>query len=138
MARTATNQTPSEASARPRRTPISARNRLSIKNKEPGYVYRIVNDDDDRVERLQEQGYEICSKESVGSVGNQRVDNASSLGSTAYFSVGKGTKAIVMRQKEEYYKEDQAVKQAEIDALEETMKSDAKRKSDTGTLEYQR
>ena len=119
------------ASARPRRSPLSKRNRLEIKNKEAGYVYRIVNDVDDRVATLQEQGYEICTKESVGAVGNKRVDNASSLGSSSVISVGQGVKAVVMRQKEDYYKEDQAVKQAEIDELERTMGKD---RSDYGKL----
>lgn len=119
------------ASARPRRSPLSSRNRLSIKNKEPGYVYRIVNDVDDRVALLQEQGYEICTKESVGAIGDKRIDNASSLGSNSVISVGQGVKAVVMRQKEEYYKEDQALKQAEIDELELTMGKD---KSDYGSV----
>lgn len=120
-----------EASARPRRSPLSHRNRLAIKNKEPGYVYRIVNDVDDRVLEMQERGYEVCSKEHVGAVGDKRVDNTSSLGSSSMVSVGQGVKAIVMRQKEEYYKEDQAIKQAQIDELERTM---TKGKTDYGEL----
>ena len=127
--------TPVEASARPKRIPIAARNRLDVKNREPGYVYRIVNDEDDRVERLQQAGYEIAPKESVGAVGNRRVDGATPLGSSAHFSVGKGVQAVVMRQKLEYYQEDQNTKQAEIDQLEATMKGDARKASDYGTLD---
>ena len=37
-------RTPSVASARPRRTPLEKRNRLSVRNKEDGFFYRIVND----------------------------------------------------------------------------------------------
>lgn len=120
------------ASARPRRSPLSQRNRLDIKNKEAGFTYRIVNDVDDRVSLLQEQGYEICTKESIGMVGDKRVDNATSLGSSSVVSVGQGTKAVVMRQKDEYYKEDQTMKQNQIDELERTM---TKGKSDYGKLE---
>ena len=120
MAKTATNST--EASARPTRTPLGQRNRLAIKNKEPGYVYRIVNDDDDRVEQLMEQGYEIAPKERVGAVGDRRVDDPSSLGTSKHFSVGRGTKAVVMRQREEWYKQDQAAKQAYVDETEKGMK----------------
>lgn len=129
-------KTSAVASARPTRTPITQRNRLSVKNQDPGYIYRIVNDEDDRVERLQELGYEIASKEAVGAVGNKQVDTASSLGSTAHFSVGKGTKAVVMRQKREYFVEDQATKQAEIDALENTMKGDARKAADYGNIDF--
>lgn len=120
------------ASARPRRSPLSQRNRLDIKNKEAGFTYRIVNDVDDRVSLLQEQGYEICTKESIGMVGDKRVDNATSLGSSSVVSVGQGIKAVVMRQKDEYYKEDQTMKQNQIDELERTM---TKGKSDYGKLE---
>lgn len=129
-------KTSAVASARPTRTPITQRNRLSVKNQDPGYIYRIVNDEDDRVERLQELGYEVASKEAVGAVGNKQVDSASSLGSTAHFSVGKGTKAVVMRQKREYFAEDQATKQSEIDALENTMKGDARKAADYGNIDF--
>jgi len=136
MARTATtNSQEASAPQRPRRTPVSSRNRLSVRNQEPGYVYRIVNDVDARVEDLMERGYEVCTKESVGTIGDRRVDNASSLGSVSHFSVGKGIKAVVMRQKEEYYKEDQQMKQAEIDNLERSMVQDAKRKADYGSID---
>lgn len=128
-------RTPSVASARPQRAPLGKRDRLSIKNKEEGFVYRIVNDVDDRVEQLKGVGYEICTVEQVGAIGNRRVDNASSLGSAAHFSVGQGTKAVVMRIPQEWYQEDQRTKQTEIDAVEATMKSDARRASDYGKLE---
>lgn len=130
MART----TPTVASARPSRTPLSQRNRLSVKNKEDGYVYRIVNDIDDRISRLQEQGYEICTKESVGAVGDKRVDNPSSLGSVAHVSVGQNTKAVVMRIPKEWYDEDQKVKAQAADDLEQTMKSDARKAANYGEL----
>ena len=127
-------RTPTVASARPHRTPVGQRNRLAIKNKEDGYTYRIVNDVDDRVEQLQGRGYELCTNEHVGAIGNKRVDNTSSLGSTAHFSVGQGTKAVVMRIPNDWYKEDQDVKQAELDAVEATMKADARRAADYGKL----
>ena len=125
----------SVASARPKRTPLNSRNRLSLKNQEAGYSYRIVNDEDDRVSRFQEAGWELCSQETVGAIGDRRVDNASSLGSTAHFSVGKGTKAVLMRIPEDWYKEDQEVKQREIDEVENTMKNDRSR-SDYGTNSF--
>ncbi len=116
-----TSQT--EASARPRRTPIAKRNRLEIQNKEAGYVYRIVNDVDDRVLQLQEQGYEIVPNAKVGAIGNRRVDNPTALGSSSHISVGQGTKAVVMRQREEFYREDQQIKQQTVDDTEQSMKN---------------
>ena len=128
-------RTPSVASARPQRASLGKRDRLSIKNREDGYTYRIVNDVDDRVEQLTSVGYEICTKEQVGAIGNKRVDNTSSIGSAAHFSVGQNTKAVVMRIPDDWYKEDQRIKQTEIDALEATMKNDARRGADYGALE---
>lgn len=111
------------ASARPRRTPLSTRNRLDVKNKEDGYVYRIVNDVEDNVNRRIEQGYELVPKEAAGMVGDKRVDNISAPGSSSYLSVGQGTKATVMRIRKEWYDEDQAAKQTSVDDTEQTMKS---------------
>ena len=127
-------RTPSQASARPTRSSLSVRNRLSVKGKEDGFVYRIVNDVDDRVERLQEAGYEVCTKEHTGAVGDKRVDNTSSVGSATHFSVGQGTKAVVMRIREDWFKEDQETKQQNIDSLEASMKQDARKSSDYGKL----
>lgn len=138
MARQPIPQESASAPQRPQRTPISARNRLSLKNQDPNYVYRIVNDVDDRVEQLKEQGYEVVQAADVGSVGNKRVDNSSSLGTVATVSVGQGVKAIVMRQRKEWYAEDQAHKQKEIDSVEQTMKQDAKKESDYGSLDFGR
>ncbi len=120
-----------EASARPRRSPLATRNRLSIKNRDPNYVYRIVNDVDSRIEDLQEQGYEIVPQDQVGPVGDKRVDNTSAPGSSSYFSVGQGVKAVVMRQRKEWYDEDQAIKQQRVDESEQTMKSP---KADYGSI----
>jgi len=45
---------------------------------------------------------------------------------------------VVMRQKLQYYTEDQNAKQAEIDALEATMKGDARKAADFGSVELSR
>ena len=122
-------------SGRPKRTPIGQRNRLSVKDKDPNYVYRIVNTVDsrgnDRVAEFQESGYEVVD---AGTVGDKRVDNARGVGSTPEFSVGQGTKAVVMRIKREWYDEDQKAKADQIKAVEETMHRDAKRAADYGTF----
>ena len=125
-------RTPStpEASARPRRTPLSVRNRLSVKNKEAGYVYRVVNDIDDRVSQLQEQGYELVDKASLGAIGDKRVDNTASIGSIAHFSVGQGMKAVVMRQKLDYYNEDKAIKEQQVDEIDAAMQQEARKAGD--------
>lgn len=130
----ARNSVSPEASARPRRSSLVRRNRLSLSEQDPNYHYRIVNDVDDRIERLQEIGYELAPKERVGAVGNKRVDDGSSLGSVAHFSVGQGTRAVVMRIPKEYALQDAKAKLEDIAATESTMKAEAHGKGLTGDL----
>ena len=102
------------------RTPIAVRNILDWKEKEPGYVYRWVNQVEDRVPRFQEAGYEMIESEET--IGDQRgTSDASKLASYVEKSVGGGTKAVLMRIKEEYYKQDQAEKQNKVDEIERSM-----------------
>lgn len=110
---------------RARRTPINGtRNRLNVRGQEPGYVYRIVNDTDDRIQTFQEMGYEIVSDKSV-TVGDKRIANPTQEGSPVKVSVGQGVQAYLMRQKKEWYDEDQLAKQKVVDELEATTKRDA-------------
>ena len=64
-------------SVRTKRTPLNVRNRLSVRDKDPNYVYRIVNLTDahggDRLQDFIEQGYEIDPVNN-GKVGDKRVD----------------------------------------------------------------
>ncbi len=114
---------PQEASARPRRTPLGRRNRLEIQNKEPGYFYAIVNDVDDRIAAMEERGYEIVPDAKVGAGGSRRVDSASALGSSSYISVGQGIKAVVMRIRDEWRKEDDANRLQAVEDTEQTIKN---------------
>lgn len=110
--------------SRPRRTPIGRRNRLTVENRDPNYHYRVVNDVDGRVQDLLDQDYEIVLDAKVG---DKRVDEISSLGSAKQISVGGGLKAIVMRKRKDWFSDDQALKQKEIDDLEASMNIAAKR-----------
>ena len=119
---------------RTRRTPINGtRNRLNVRGQEDGYVYRIVNDVDDRVQTLQEMGYEIVTDKNV-TVGDKRIANPTQEGSPVKVSVGQGIQAYVMRQKKEFFDEDQLAKNARNDELEATMKREAKEAGFYGKL----
>lgn len=109
---------------RVRRTPIGRRNILTISGKEPGYVYRVVNDKGDRVQSFLEAGYELVSDKDVR-VGESRVERPSAPGSNAEVSVGGGQKAFVMRIREDWFAEDQAKKQEYVNATEEATKQKA-------------
>ena len=119
---------------REKRTQINGtRNILTIRGQEPGYRYRIVNDDGDRIPMLQEQGYELVQDASI-TVGDRRIANPTKEGSPVQVSVGGGQKGFVMRIKEEWYQEDQKTKQKAVDDLDESMKANAKKIADYGSL----
>lgn len=123
---------------RARRTPINGtRNRLNVRGQEPGFVYRIVNDVDDRVQTFQEMGYEIVTDKAV-TVGDKRIANPTQEGSPVKVSVGQGIQGYVMRQKKEYYDEDQATKQRAVDELEGSMHKEAKGEGFYGKLKISR
>lgn len=119
---------------RTRRSAINGtRNRLNVRGQEPGYVYRIVNDVDDRIETLKEIGYELVTDKGV-TVGDKRIANPTQEGSPIKVSVGNGVQAYVMRQKKEWYDEDQASKEAKNAELEQQMKREAKEAGFYGKL----
>ena len=113
-----------KTTTRPQRTPLANRSVLSVKGKEPGYEYRIVNDVGDRVEMFKSMGYEVVADDSV-QIGERRIANPSREGSPVQVSVGGGTKAFLMRQKAEWYKEDQATKEAQLKDQEQAMRTEA-------------
>lgn len=109
---------------RTRRAPLARRQLLNVVGKDPNYVYRIVNDDGDRVAQLQDVGYEHVPKDDV-KVGDKRVENASSEGSLTQISVGQGRKAYLMRIRKDWYEEDQKAKQDYVDETERATKKQA-------------
>lgn len=112
---------------RPRRTPINGtRQVLTVRerDKDPEFVYRFVNDTGDRIEQFKEMGYEPVTDSNV-QVGDKRVATVRAEGSVVTASVGGGVKAVLMKQKKEWYNEDQAAKQAQVDELEGSIKSTA-------------
>lgn len=110
---------------RPNRTPLGQRSRLTVKGKEAGFHYRIVNDEEGRIQDFMDAGYEIVADNNV-SVGDKRIANPTQEGSPIKVHVGGGKQAYLMRIKDEYYNEDQAAKQTSVNELEESMKANSK------------
>ncbi len=120
---------------RPRRTSINGvRNVLTVSGKDPEYIYRVVNDQGDRVAQFEGMGYEIVQDQSI-KVGDRRIANPTQEGSPVKVSVGGGQQAYVMRIRKEWYDEDQSAKAKSIDNLEAATKADARKNADYGTLE---
>lgn len=98
------------AQQRVKRTPVSGyRNVLTYSAKDPGYVYRWVNDLDTRIQIFQDAGYEFVPT-GEGQVGDKRVGTASDVGSWVSKPVGSGITAYLMKIKQEWFEEDQQKK----------------------------
>lgn len=128
---------PKTPAVRPKRTNMNVRNRLSIQNKDPNYVYRVVNDRDDRVEILKEIGYEVCTANEIR-IGDKRVDLGATIGSSATLALGGGDRGVVMKIPKEYYDDDQAHKLETISRSEQTMNEEAHKNGNYGKIEISR
>ena len=119
---------------KPRRLSINGtRNVLTVSGKEPGFEYRVVNDDGDRVSQFEEMGYEIV-KDSNIKVGDRRIANPTKEGSPVQVSVGGGQKAYLMRIPKDWYDEAQTDKAKQVDELEKGMLQDTKNSADYGKI----
>jgi hypothetical protein len=118
------------------RVPVGQRNVLTVKGQDPNYVYRVVNDVDDRVAQFLEGGYELVDKDSTD-VGDKRVSQGTAIGSKQEVSVGQGIKAKIMRIPKEWYEEDQARKQSFVNKQEASIKEKAL-DGNYGTLDIKR
>jgi hypothetical protein len=106
--------------SKPVRTPLGTRNRLTFKNLDPDYSYRVISDKDDRLKRAQDGGYEFV--ESADSLGDQMAAEATKLGKNVSKPVGHGVTGYLMRIPKSLYDEDQTAKQKQVNATEQTMK----------------
>lgn len=101
---------------RPQRTPLGRRNVLTASARK-GYQRRWVNDTDDRLLRAQEAGYTFV-QDPTANTSDQVAGDPAQMGSATSKSVGKGVRAYLMEIPEDFYREDQAAKQKDVDASE--------------------
>jgi hypothetical protein len=93
---------------------------LTVEGKEDGFVYRIVNDEGGRVEAFEDIGYEVVTHDVK--IGKARAGRTrGEPGSTHVINVGGGKKAVLMRQAQENYDEDQTLKAQRIKRTEDIM-----------------
>jgi len=112
----ATDRTPN----RPKRTPLGQRNRLSFGKQDPNYVYRVINDQDDRLVLAQEGGYEFVTGNEQ--LGDKRAAEGGKIDSRVSKPVGNGVRGFLMRIPKEFYEEDQNAKMGEVDEVEKSFK----------------
>lgn len=117
----AKNEAKKTAEVRERiRIPIGAkRDVLSVDDVPKGYIDRWVNDTPGRIQKFKDAGYEHVESGSDGASG---VDSTDSVQGVVSRDVGKGVTAYRMRQRLDYYTEDQAEKQRNVDSTEESMR----------------
>src|SRR3990167_3127945 len=111
---------------RKERIPVNGtRDILTVAGKDPNYEYRWVLDMPGRVDYFKQAGYEVVTEDLE--VGQESVDRGTKVGSVITQASRDGRTLVLMRQKKEWYDEDQAAKQAKVDALETTMKEEIRR-----------
>ena len=112
-------------SARVARKPLTQRGPQAIAGtKDADFVYRFVNDTGSRVANFQAAGYELVTSDDL-TVGDNRVSDASDLGSAKRVVSNDGTTSYLMKIKREWYDEDQATKAAALAEQEAAMKQEA-------------
>jgi hypothetical protein len=126
-----------EAKRTPQRGSINGvRNRLNVKNQDPAYVYRIVNDIDDRVQQLMDVGYEV---DTTTKVGDKRAGSPSAApGTPVTVSLGQGDKGLVMRIKKELFEERKLEKEAIIREREDALQNPSQNGADYGKVTLKR
>lgn len=115
----------SNKSARVARKPLTQRGPQAIAgDKNPEFEYRFVNDTGSRIQNFKAAGYEFVTGDDL-IVGDNRVSDATDLGSAKRVISNDGTTSYLMRIKKDWYEEDQASKAAAIKEQEAAMKQEA-------------
>jgi len=115
----------STKSARVARKPLNQRGPQAIAgDKDPSYAYRFVNDTGSRIQNFKAAGYEFVTGDDL-IVGDNRVSDATDLGSAKRVISNDGTTSYLMRIKKEWFEEDQANKAAALKEQEAAMTKEA-------------
>lgn len=104
------------------RVPIGARRDITaVKDQDPNFKYRFVNDKPGRIEMYKEAGYDLVESAQVG---DSNVDGTHNEDGVVSRDMGKGDTAYLMRKRMDWHKEDQAEKQKIVDETEADMHRD--------------
>ena len=111
---------PEKKGAQASRIGYKERNKIAANNRDPRFHYRVFNFDNEkysgRLEQALEMGYIYANDgESLGDSGGVE---ASQIGDSVGRHVGHGTRGVLMKIPKEFYEEDAAAKQAEVDKSE--------------------
>jgi len=113
-----------KAANRPKRTPLGQRNRLSFGKQDPNFVYRVINDQDDRLVQAQEAGYDFVVGDEP--LGDKRAAEGGKIDSRVSKPVGNGVRGFLMRIPKDYYEDDQNAKMSAVEETEKALKPNKK------------
>lgn len=104
------------------RIPVSgSRDILTVEGKDNDFVYRWVNDVENRIQRFLDAGYVFVDPQGK-IIGDDTQDNsATPRESVAQKYVGKGITAFLMAQRKEWYEEDQKARNDQLDQTEKSL-----------------
>ena len=108
---------------RPSAVDFDFRNKLAVRNLDPAFHYRWVNNEPGRVFEMSEIGYELV--QDPMKVGEGPEVNGHQLGSAVQRQVGQGTLAYLMRIPRELYDQMQDAKLADVRAIEDALRGPA-------------
>jgi len=112
------------------RIPMGGRRNITTVNDTPeGYVDRWVNDVTGRISRIKQAGYEHVQ---AASVGDSNVDGSHCEDGVVSRDMGQGVTAYLMRQRKDYYDDDQRAKQVIVDESEDSMRRSSNDKRNDG------
>jgi len=110
------------------RIPIGTnRDVTAVRDTPDGYKDRWVNDNPGRIEKFKQAGYELVASAQVG---DSAVDGTHSEGGVVSRDMGNGVTAYLMRQRREYFDEDQAAKQRLVNQTEENLRRKKRNSTD--------
>lgn len=112
------------------RKPMGVREDITaVRDQDPNFQYRWVNDKPGRVERFKEAGYELCESATMG---NSGVEGSHSENGIVSRDMGKGVTSYLMRQDKDWFLADQAGKQVIVDESEDAIRRDKDEDRDDG------
>jgi hypothetical protein len=119
-----------DSKGRRERVPFGAhRTKLQVEDKIPGYELRWFNDQDGRIQRALDGGYMFVTPDEVPRLGQGALHQGNSdINSKVSKVVSRGQheiRAYLMKIREEYYREDQAVKEDINYQVDEAMRAGA-------------
>jgi hypothetical protein len=106
--------------AKRQRRPVGAINRLEVLHRDPNRVYRLINDDPARLAQFEAAGYRV---EQAAEHMPQARKGTKGSSTDNVFHAGAGQKQLLVSIEKEFYDEDQAAKQAKVDAIEAQIKN---------------